>query len=66
MGITSLALGVLGVGDRVADNVLEEDLEYASGLYVERVNVGSFHLRLIITPLIPEVTHPRRSDLRFA
>jgi hypothetical protein len=28
----SLSLGVLGVGDRVSDNVLEEDLEDTSGL----------------------------------
>jgi hypothetical protein len=31
----SLALGVLGVGDRVADDVLEEDLEDATGLLVD-------------------------------
>jgi hypothetical protein len=28
-----LSLGVLGVGDRVADDVLEEDLEDAAGLH---------------------------------
>ena len=31
-----LALGVLSVGDRVADDVLEEDLEHASGLFVDQ------------------------------
>jgi len=31
----SLALGVLGVGDRVTDNVLEEDLEHATGLLID-------------------------------
>ena len=31
-----LALGVLGVGDRVADDVVEEDLEDASGLLVDQ------------------------------
>ena len=30
-----LAAGVLGVGDRVADDVLEEDLEDAAGLLVD-------------------------------
>jgi len=29
----SLSLGVLGVGDRVSDDVLEEDLEDTSGLW---------------------------------
>jgi hypothetical protein len=28
-------LGVFGVGDRVADDVLEEDLEHAAGLFVD-------------------------------
>ena len=32
----SLALGVLGVGDRVADDVLEEDLEDAARLLVDQ------------------------------
>ena len=32
----SLSLGVLGVGDGVADDVLEEDLEDASGLFVDQ------------------------------
>ena len=30
-----LALGVLGVGDRVADNVLEEHLQHAASLLVD-------------------------------
>ena len=32
----SLALGVLGVSDRVADDVLEEDLEDTTGLLVDQ------------------------------
>jgi len=31
----SLTAGVLGVGDRVTDDVLEEDLEYTTGLLVD-------------------------------
>jgi hypothetical protein len=31
----SLALGVLSVGDGVADNTLEEGLEYTTGLLVD-------------------------------
>ena len=31
----SLAASVLGVGDRITDNVLEEDLEHAAGLLVD-------------------------------
>ena len=34
-GSDGLALGVLGVGDRVADDVLEEDLEDAARLLVD-------------------------------
>ncbi|CAL9046856.1 unnamed protein product [Musa banksii] len=34
-GGDGLAAGVLGVGDGVADNVLEEDLEHAAGLLVD-------------------------------
>ncbi len=34
-GGDGLALGVLGVGDRVADDVLQEDLEDAAGLLVD-------------------------------
>ena len=34
-GSDGLAAGVLGVGDRVADDVLEEDLEHAAGLLVD-------------------------------
>ncbi|KAH9399227.1 hypothetical protein TYRP_018138 [Tyrophagus putrescentiae] len=30
-----LALGVLGVGDRIADDVLQEDLQHAAGLLVD-------------------------------
>ena len=32
----SLSLGVLGVGDGIADDVLEEDLEDTSGLFVDQ------------------------------
>ena len=35
-GGDGLALGVLGVGDRVADHVLEEHLEDASGFLVDQ------------------------------
>ena len=35
-GRDRLALSVLGVGDGVADDVLQEDLEYASGLLVDK------------------------------
>ena len=31
-----LALGVFGVGDGIADDVLEEDLEDAAGLFVDQ------------------------------
>ena len=31
----SLALGVLGVGDGISDDVLEEDLQDSSGLFVD-------------------------------
>jgi hypothetical protein len=34
-GGDGLAAGVLGVGDSVADDVLEEDLEHAAGLLVD-------------------------------
>ena len=34
-GGDGLAAGVLGVGDRVADHVLEEHLEHAAGLLVD-------------------------------
>ena len=34
-GCDGLALGVLGVGDSVADHVLEEDLENTAGLLVD-------------------------------
>lgn len=34
-GGDGLALGVLGVGDGVADHVLQEDLEHAAGLLVD-------------------------------
>jgi hypothetical protein len=32
----SLALGVLSVGDRITDDVLEEDLEHTTGLLVDQ------------------------------
>ena len=35
-GSDSLALGVLGVGDGVADDVLQEDLEDTAGLLVDQ------------------------------
>ena len=35
-GGDSLALGVLSVRDGVADDVLKEDLEHASGLFVDQ------------------------------
>ena len=34
-GSDGLALGVLGVGDGIPDDVLEENLEHASGLLVD-------------------------------
>ena len=34
--VDGLALGVLGVGDRVADHVLQEDLENAASLLVDQ------------------------------
>ena len=36
-GGDGLALGVLGVGDGVADHVLQEDLEDAAGLLVDEI-----------------------------
>ena len=33
-GGNSLPLGVFGVGDRVSDDVLEEDLQDTSGLWI--------------------------------
>ena len=35
-GGDSLSLGVFGVGDSIADDVLEEDLEDTSGLFVDQ------------------------------
>ena len=35
-GGDGLAFGVLGVGDRIADDVLQEDLQHASGLLVDQ------------------------------
>ena len=35
-GGDGLALGVLGVGDSIADDVLEEDLEHTAGLLVDQ------------------------------
>ena len=35
-GGDGLALGVLGVGDRITDDVLKEDLEHTSGLLVDQ------------------------------
>ena len=35
MAVTVLRLGVLGVGDGIADDVLEEDLEHAASLLVD-------------------------------
>jgi hypothetical protein len=37
-----LSLGVLAVGDCVTDDVLEEDLEYATGLFVDQT-ADTFH-----------------------
>ena len=34
-GGDSLAAGVLSVGDRVTDDVLEEDLQHTSGLFID-------------------------------
>jgi hypothetical protein len=34
-GGDGLALGVLGVGDCVADDTLEEGLEYTAGLFID-------------------------------
>ena len=34
-GGDGLSLGVLGVGDSITDDVLEENLEYTSGLFVD-------------------------------
>ncbi|KAI8491235.1 hypothetical protein Bbelb_308680 [Branchiostoma belcheri] len=48
-----LALGVLGVCDRIADDILEEDLENASGLLVD------YRPEIRLTP-------PRRARRRIA
>ena len=35
-GSNSLALGMFGVGDGVADDIFEEGLEYAAGLFIDK------------------------------
>jgi hypothetical protein len=67
----SLSLGVLGVGDGVTDDTLEEGLENTTGLLVDHCIIVSrlcFSKRVLVWNILAEIrlTPPRRARRRIA